>query len=63
MTALSLNDNVTNEGKSKRSIVNVKLTQSFFMNKNKSKRAIVNEPLSQNVFADENELCSTKEDA
>ena len=62
MTAPSLNVNVTDEGKSKRSIANKKLLQSCSTNKNKSKRSIVNENLSQKCSTNEIELCSTKED-
>ena len=62
MTALYSNVNVTNEGESKRSILNEKLLQSCSMNKNKSKRSFINELLSKKCSADENELRSTKED-
>ena len=62
MTAPSLNVNVTNEGESKRSIVNEKLLQSCSTKENKSKRSFFNEPLSQKCSADENELRSTKEE-
>ena len=61
-TALYSNVNVTNEGESKRSIVNEKLSQSCFTNENKSERSIVNKPLSHNCSAEDNELSSTKED-
>ena len=62
MTTLYSNVNVTNEGESKRSIANKKLSQSCFTNKNKSKPSIVNRPFLQNFYVNENELCSTKED-
>ena len=54
MTALYLNVNVTNEGESKCSIVNEKLSQSCSTNENKSKHSIVNKPLLQKCSADEN---------
>ena len=54
MIALSSNCNVTNEGESKRSILNEKLSQSLSMNDNKSKYSIVNEPLSQKCSAEDN---------
>ena len=53
MTALSLNVNITNEGESKHSIVNGKLSQSCSTNKKKSKHSIVNGKLLQS--------CSTNE--
>ena len=62
MTAPSSNVNVTNEGESKRSIINEKLSQSGSTNENKPKRSIVNEPLLQKCSAKDNKLCSTKED-
>ena len=62
MTALYSNVNVTNEGESKRSTANEKLSQSCSTNENKSKHSIVNEPLLKKCSADENELRSTEED-
>ena len=62
MTAPYLNVNITNEGESKHSIVNEKLSQRCSTNENKSKRSIINEPFSRNASADKNELCSTKND-
>ena len=62
MAAPYLNVNVTNEIKSKHSIVNEKLSQSGSTNENKSKCSIVNEPLLQKCSAKENKLCSTNED-
>ena len=61
ITAPYLNVNVTNQGESKRSIVNENLLQSCSTNENKSKRRIVNEPLSQKCSSDDNKLRSTKE--
>ena len=54
MTAPYSNVNVTNEGESKRSIVNEKSPKSCSMNENESKRSIVNKTLSQNCTAKEN---------
>ena len=62
MTAPSSNFDVTNEGKSKRSIVNEKLSTICSTNANKSKHSIIRETLSQNCSAEENDLRSTKED-
>ena len=62
VTAPFLNINVTNKGKSKRSIANENLSQSCSTNKNKPKRIIFNKPLSQKYYTDKNELGSTKED-
>ena len=47
MTAPYSNVNVTNEGESKRSILNEKLSQSCLTNENESKRSIVNKTVSQ----------------
>ena len=54
ITAPYLDVNVTNEGESKCSIVNEKLSQSFSTNNNKSKRSIFNEPSSHKCSAYEN---------
>ena len=59
MTALYSNVNITNESKSKRSIVNEKLSQSCSTDDNESKRSIFNKPFLQNCLAKENKLCST----
>ena len=60
MNAPSSNVNITNEGESKRSIVNENLSQSCSTKENESKLSIYNEHLSQKCFAEENELRSTK---
>ena len=62
MTAPYSNVNVRNEGESKRSIVNKKLSDSCSMDERESKCSIINEPLSRNCSADNNKLCSTKGD-
>ena len=54
MTAPSSNIKVTNEGKSKRSIVNKKLSQSCSTNEKKSKHSIVSETLSQSCSTNDN---------
>ena len=54
MTALSSNVNVTNEGESKRSIVNKRLSQSYSTNENKSKHSIFSETLSQSCSTTKN---------
>ena len=54
MTAPSSDVNVTNEGESKRSIANEKLSQSCSTNENKSKHSIVSENLSQSCSTNKN---------
>ena len=62
MTAPSSNINVTNDGESKCSIVNEKLSQIYYTNENKSKRSIVNKLLSHKCSADKNKLRFMKRD-
>ena len=55
MTAPFSNVNVMNEGKSKQSIINEKLSESCSTNEGESKQSIVNEKLSESCSTNEGE--------